>query len=487
MKYLLALLSGVLLGIPFVIYDLALLSWIALIPFFFAIEGVTRKKAFFLGWVMGICFFVLNGYWLLYPLTEFSGFPMVVNLFLFLLVVIILALFIAAFSVILKSITNHNNYFLILVAPVIWTAIEFIRTLLPIQYYFAFLGYSQSFISQLVQLAHYGGVYIITFLIVLFNVLLYLAIKKNKLRYALLGILLFGILFSYGQWQINRPLEKEREINISVIQPNIAQEIKMSSEHQSEVREKIIELSEEEIAKNEPELVVWPETAILRSYNKDSKFPYLLNDDTPLLVGGFLRDETGGNLNSSLLINSENDIIEYYSKMNLVPFGEYTPFSDYMPDVLSTVMGNLLPGEQKQSFDLNGITLSTPICSEILDPFFIRDLQNDNDVITTIANEAWFQDSNLPVQMIQASIFRAVENRSPVVKSGNTGISAFINENGEVIKETEAFTEGALNYTLAINDDQRGLYKIIGDSFGFLNLVLFGGIILLSILKNKEE
>ncbi|MCK8817271.1 apolipoprotein N-acyltransferase [Natroniella sulfidigena] len=471
MKYFLAILSGTLLGLPFYKAELFFLAWIGLVPFLFSLAEENKKESFFLGWLMGLTFFGIGGKWIIYPLLDFSGLPIVVVLLVFVLALFILATFLGLFAIILKLLEARFNLHYLLLVPVSWTAIEYLRTIFSFSYLFGFLGYSQSLLPELIQLAEYGGVYLVTFIIVIVNTLLFLAIKEKKAHYILISLLIVGLVFYQGSSKLAQPVAEKGELAVGIIQPNIPQQIKMDPAYQDLIAERLLELSNHEIEENSPDLLIWPETAILRTYNEEQKIPFDFIEETPLFFGGFIRSSEG-NLNSSFLADADGNIMTSYSKMNLVPFGEYTPFAEVIPDSMLGNLNNLVPGIEKEKFVFNDFSWVSPICSEILNSSLVRSLDPGSDLLITIANEAWFGKSNLPFQMIQATIFRAVEHNFPIIKVGNTGISAVVSNQGEILTKTETFKRDSKTFDLTIPTRKTTLYHKYGDLFGLISLVV---------------
>ncbi|WP_408956347.1 apolipoprotein N-acyltransferase [Natroniella sp. ANB-PHB2] len=489
MKYLLTILSGVLLGLPFYNTNLFFLAWIGLVPFLWALQKQHKRESFFLGWLMGIAFFGIGGNWIIYPLFDFSGLPTIVSVFIFTLAIFILAIFLGLFAVLSKSLEIKFSLSYILLVPISWTAIEFLRTRLSFGYLFGFLGYSQSFIPELIQLAEYGGVYLITFIIVLVNTILFLAIKERKFYYLLIGIAIISLVFYQGQLRLSETDTKGEELSVGLIQPGIPQQIKMNPDYQDLIVDRLLELSNHEIKENNPDLLIWPETAILRTYDETKKIPFDFVEETPLFFGGFIRDGRGS-LNSSFLSNSNKDIVARYSKNKLVPFGEYTPFAKIIPDVIVENLNNLVPGQEKKEFVFNKVSWVSPICSEILNSSFVRKLDPGSDLLITISNEAWFGKSNLPLQMLQATIFRTIEYNLPVIKVGNTGFSGVIDNQGRILTKTELFEPTSKSFNLTVPERKLTIYYQYGNLFGLVTLIfvlLLTGVIGIEKFKAIKE
>lgn len=489
MAYILSLLAGILLTVPFKFPEFALVSWGGLIPFLISRENKSNSQAFLLGWVMGIGFLALSSYWLIYPVTQFSGYHWLIAGLIVGLAFLILALYFGMFSFIVNIISKKTTYPLIVIVPIVWTSIEIIRTFFSFQFLFGFLGYSQSYIPELIQLAEYGSVYLISFFIILVNVLFYRGLtactQRKKLVYFIIPLVVMGLVYGYGQQKINHlPQTETEQLTIGGVQPSIPQRIKLNPSYETYIANKLQKLSNQATTKKSIDLLIWPETAVLRSYNLDKNFPYPLKKQVPMLVGGLTRKQ-GKVFNSALLVDKEQNIINSYSKNKLVPWGEYVPFPQIVPDFIETNLNHLSPGNKLNDFRFKNIDFITPICSEILNPFYLHKLYSSHDLIINISNEAWFAESNASLQILQATIFRAVETRTPVVKVGNTGISGVINQTGEVALKTKLFADVSFPFTLELPNSRQAK----GNPSWF-SLIIMGGLVYLliaSYLKENKE
>ena len=120
------------------------------------------------------------------------------------------------------------------------------------------------------------------------------------------------------------------------------------------------------------------------------------------------------------------------------------------------------------------------ICYEIIFPGQVRSfVEKGADVLVTITNDAWFGRTSAPYQHFAIAVFRAIENRVPVIRSANTGISGFIDSRGRISKTSDIFVEAVLNEKITAGS-WRSLYTEYGDVFAYL---CFGGAILLVIMN----
>jgi apolipoprotein N-acyltransferase len=151
-------------------------------------------------------------------------------------------------------------------------------------------------------------------------------------------------------------------------------------------------------------------------------------------VLGAVTLRNGHYYNSSLLVSDQGENLELYDKLHLVPFGEYIPLKKIL-GFLETVVpiGEITPGEEYKVFK-RPAKFSVLICFEDLFPGLSRRfVKKGANFLVNITNDAWYKMSSAPYQHLQASVFRAVENRVFLVRSANTGVSCFIGPSGEVV------------------------------------------------------
>ena len=167
----------------------------------------------------------------------------------------------------------------------------------------------------------------------------------------------------------------------------------------------------------------------------------------PLLFGApAIYLHQGGSIrNRAYLVSADGQIAGYYDKTQLVPFGEYIParwiVGHYVHHILVESIGDFTPGDGPVVFDVNGAHLGVLICYESIFPDLARHpVGAGADIIVNITNDAWFGDSSAPYQLLAMTAMRAVENHKPIVRVGNTGVSAVITSTGEIVGATKIFT-----------------------------------------------
>ncbi|SJZ59916.1 apolipoprotein N-acyltransferase [Selenihalanaerobacter shriftii] len=491
----LLIISGLLTGLPFSYPNLYFISWFSLVPLLLVIKDQTPRMAFRSGVLSGIFFFGTAIYWIVYPQLIFDlslTFAVIVTIFLS----IMLSILIGTFALISNYLIKHYQNFILFLIPATWMIIEYLTRTIDSSFSFGIIGYTQAYFPILIQIADITGVYGVTFLIILINVLIYkiiLHFKYNKILNKLEVItvsLLLIFVFSYGLINLNFPTnEARRSLKLGLMQPNISQEIKWDHQHRTNIINWYVRLTDQLIEDNDLDLVIWPETAIPFVLSPDNMNwqKYLLrriNKFNVSLFTGALNKINDNVYNQAILINQQIKMTDNYSKLSLVPFGEYIPFRNLLPAFVGELVNDKTSGEKEKYFKLKGVTWSSPICSEILNASLVSELASNSQFLINISNEAWFHQSNAPIQIWQAAIFRAVENRRPVIKVSNTGVSGIINKKGKVIKKMSPFQPDTLIYELKLaRNNEITIYNKYNYYFPYLVIL----VILFILLKRNES
>jgi apolipoprotein N-acyltransferase len=225
----------------------------------------------------------------------------------------------------------------------------------------------------------------------------------------------------------------------------------------------------------EPELVVWPESAAPFYFIAEGPPTRMVMQgiqaaNTHFLIGAPSFDLKGGEadyFNSAYLVGPGTEVLGKYDKAHLVPYGEYTPFKEYLPFLGKIVehVGDFKPGTKGQTLDMQGRKLGVQICYEIIFPALARAMaQNGADLLITITNDAWYGTTAGPYQHFSLAVLRAVENRRALARAANTGISGFIDPAGRVLDPTLLMKEAVVVRELPLLDAVSA-YTRFGDIF----------------------
>jgi apolipoprotein N-acyltransferase len=480
------------------------LAWIALVPLLLCLEGKTPLDAFRLGWVTGFVGFTGILYWVVVSMHRYGGIPVFVSLIILIALTLYLSLYVAAFAAALCMARRETGWSTLILAPPLWVALEYLRSILLSGFPWENLGYSQYMAFPAIQIADITGVYGVSFLVVLVNGLISVGILQLRktgrvpIRVALLLLIVLGANLTYGFMRIRQ--EEKRiamlsPIGIGIAQGNIDQSLKWETAYQEETIQ-IYRTLTEKLAKGDPDLIVWPETAVPFFFPFDQPFSAVVRRIPPLtqaslLFGSpFYEEEEGWirYLNSAFLLSPEGEIGGRYDKIHLVPFGEYIPLKRLLPFIrpLVETIGELVSGNETVGafvFSFPRGRFGVLICYEIIFPELNRTfIRNGADFLVTITNDAWFGKTSAPFQHFSMATFRAVENRSFVARAANTGISGIITSTGKIVLQTEIFSRAAVTGEVFVRGPET-FYVRYGDVFVHVcltwSLLSLGGAYLL--------
>jgi apolipoprotein N-acyltransferase len=165
----------------------------------------------------------------------------------------------------------------------------------------------------------------------------------------------------------------------------------------------------------------------------------------------------------------------YYDKVHLVPFGEYVPLKRFFPFInrLVPAAGDFASGKKIAPLKLPSFSAGVLICFEVIFPELARFRARDGaGIFVNLTNDAWFGITSAPYQHLSMAVFRAVENRRPLIRAANTGISAFISPEGKIINQSELFMEEVLKNKVSLGHLSLRFYTRYGDIFPITILIL---------------
>lgn len=450
----LAAVSGILLALAFPKIDLSFFAWVAFIPLLWIIRERTPKGAFFYGWIAGMGFYLCTVYWVVYTIGLYSNIPPLVAVGPLLLMCTILAAYTGAFAAGLRFYQQRGGSF-VLLGPLLWVVLEWVRSFFFIGFPWVDLGYSQHSFLNLIQFAEFTGIYGVSAVIILVNLLLFTFLCAHTPRrwlWPLAAIVVVLGLSSWGAWRRSQlaALPPAHHLRVGLIQGNVSQDIKWGPGLE-ETMTRYEELTRKAVAQG-LDLVVWPETAAPFFFQSDAPPPNVVYRErllrlvaeikTPILFGSpaFQRTETKISLfNRAYLLSSTAEVLAYYDKMQLVPFGEYVPFHNvlFFLDKLVEGIGDFAAGSVATIFSLPTIRFGVLICYEGIFPDLTRRfVAQGAELLVNITNDAWFGRTSAPYQHLVMEAMRAVENRVPLIRAANTGFSAVIGIDGQIRSHT---------------------------------------------------
>ena len=395
-----------------------------------------------------------------------------------------------------------------------------------------FLGYPYGNITSalyeytsLIQIVSITGIWGLGLIITLPQVLLADCLyskgeKRKKLGFLLSLVLLLSVWatgFFMKSWYDNK--EPKESVTIAAVQHSADTWQGGYSTYKNNY-ETLERLTKEALSVSSPDIVVWSETAFVpsvswhQSYNISITTRKLVERfvefgkslSVPLITGnpeGVIKDKDfdpvleNGDWNwktyNTVIYFAGGEIKGTYRKQHLVPFTEYFPYEKELPWLYNILLANDYKwweqGEEATVFDYNGIKFSTPICFEDTFGYLSAEfVKGGADMILNLSNDYWSRSVQAEKQHFQLAVFRAIENRRPLLRSTNSGITALVLPSGEIVNPLEPFTQSYGIYSLPIGQkDGLTFYTRHPDLFGklFVAFSVYG--VLYSITRCAYE
>jgi apolipoprotein N-acyltransferase len=510
-KLVAVLISGFLLACAFPLPEFlktmegASAAWLGLIPLIIVVRLSRPKAAFWWGWLGGFVFWLITLIWLLRLRNSWGVLPVVVLSWIGLAAYC--AIYTGLFGFLLakifpvsdmeqggsyegadsrKGIKFVHRIVPLVMAPVIWIGTEYLRAVIGTGFPWNCLGVCQYQNIPAIQIASWGGIYAVSGLIVLLNAALAMTAirvitevryrkKRGRIHYELmLGLVAVAVCWSFGVRRVKlgdavRGVSQVQSIRVASIQPNIAQPKKWYPGFRDESYTALEKQSDLALM-SKPDLLVWPETAIPDILTVDPTAQKvvgrIVSPKTSILVGSLdfeQREDRLDYYNASFLVDGTGHIAGTYRKRHLVPFGEYLPFENQVPLIkrMAPLGFSCLPGDDNQVLELKTPASGSSrfgilICFEDVFPYLARrDVRTGARFLVNQTNDGWFQGSSASRQHMANSIFRAVENRVPMVRCANTGVTCSIDRFGRIFE---------------MLSDDKGNTELCGFSVSELNL-----------------
>lgn len=414
-----------------------------------------------------------------------------------------------------------------LLLPFLWTSIEYSQASFPVTFPWFLLGNSQ-YLNPITQVSSITGIYGMSFLIMATNVCLAVWVRKYVQRkdrervsrvtgiVTICFVLMLTCLFVWGRARKAQSASGE-PASIALLQGNYDHLDKWNQKNLSRILNDYSELSEK-AGRQQPDLVVWPETAIPQIINTDTTPPdenegwlrqnsRRIVEESVLLSGSFslvgaLRapsdPDTEGNYNTSYLFDKGGKLTEQeYYKRNRVPFGEYVPLNKilFFVDIVSAGAAIFLKGERETVFEIpwseRSLKFGVLICYESLFPHMGREhVANGADLLVVTSNDSWYGKTTMPHQIAALAVIRAIESGVPMVRSANTGLTLWCDARGniqEVLKDEQGESLFVKGYLMAHPrmENLNTAYVRYGDAFAWLCVTVSAAILMSMIVGSK--
>ena len=457
-------------------------------------------KASFLHWLsFGFGCFAVGISWVHVSMDTFGGLPLAASVGLMALLALYLALYPALTGLGLAWLTRTNTPSLwrnLLLFPALWVLTEWARGWVMTGFPWIWAGYSQTQ-GPLKELASIIGALGLSFLIAMLAGALALCFSK---RYKSLMILL--PIIAAAAWvapKLTQIQPTGESVKVALVQGNIPQSMKWEPEALWPTLLKYMDLSREHF---DADIIVWPEAAIPAPESMVQDFLDNANKVANLnhtsIITGIISRQQNEFYNSLIVLGNHNqkqqDTPDYesdgsnqFKKHHLLPIGEFVPFEALLRPIapfFNLPMSSFARGDYQQpNLSAVGHKIAPAICYEIAFPEQLRDSVNlGTDLLLTVSNDAWFGTSNGPLQHMEIAQMRAIELGRPLVRATNNGVTAVVDEKGNITAALPQFETGVLSATIPLVTGQTWFAKIGQTPL----LLLCGALLLVGFIRRKK-
>lgn len=473
--------SGVLLVLAFPRIGHPAWAWVALAPLLLALlRAGSAARGFLCGLVTGVVFFAGTIYWIPRVMEQFGGLPAPLAWAVHVLFVVVLATFVAAFGAAFAVVARRHGPTALLAAPALWVTAELARIHLFTGFPWVLLGYSQTPVLAVAQLASLTGVLGLSALVALVNAVLAFAVevrgaRRTRALAAAAAVVLAAV--GFGAWRLHADTLRSAgtPLRVAAVQGNIAQQDKWNPALREDILAAYLELTREAAADG-ARLVVWPEAATPFAFQNDPQRAEAVRQvaratGAHLLLGtNHTRYEGPPRYyNAAVMVDDTGATTGIYAKQHLVPFGEYVPLRRLLFFVSPLVesVGDFSPGPGPRTLDMDGGPVGAAICYEIIYPDLVRGfVARGSRLLATLTNDAWYGRTAAPYQHFQQATMRAIELGRYLVRAANTGISGVVDPYGRVVASTPLFERRMVAADVRLLE-ARTLYSRTGDVLAY--------------------
>jgi len=446
---LIAFVLGAATTLAFAPFGWSLLAPLLILPLLYICLTVAPRDAAGHAFWYGFGLFLTGTYWIYISVHVYGGAALWIAVLLMVGLALLMASTLSMGGWLMSRLSLGEPWLLLLVGPAAWVLVEWVRSWILTGFPWMALGYAQ-IDSPLSGWAPVVGVYGVSFMLLLSATAIIATVMAATARGRIIGISaillpwVIGGLLTFVDW--TRP--DGQVLRATILQAGVSQDKKWD-------RDQLLPIMEyyhgATLSAADSDIVLWPEVAIPALNDQVESFIARVESDARMsgqsvlfgiLERSYERSLDGRIYNSVMLIGGEER--QSYRKRHLVPFGEYFPVPPSVREWMkmqNLPHADLAKGDDTQPLltAADGTRFGVAICYE--DAYGSEQLYAlpDAGILINVSNDAWFGDSIAPHQHLEIARMRSLEFGRPALRSTNTGISAFISADGELLQTGKQF------------------------------------------------
>jgi apolipoprotein N-acyltransferase len=455
--------SGLLFALAFPPFGWVILLPLALVPWLAALRREESPgRALWSGVLFGIAYWCASIPWIVYVVTHYGGQSPALGVLSLVILAAILAEWpaLVAWTTVLAAPAGSARR--LAVFPLLWMASEHARAVVYKGFPWNLTAHALYRHAIWLQTAAVWGVYGVGALVIAVTALLAAAATSpgpfRPIAGAAVLVLAIG---GFGAWRLARATAQPagREASVVLLQPNLTEEGRMTSEGAVSRYETVLGQAEA-AAKEGPSLILIPESSLPTWWERS---PTLRRDLTLLtrlgssiLFNDIDEQPDGRYYNAARLLTPEGLARPIYHKVHLVPFGEYVPLPKlffFVRRISQTTIGEFTAASEPAVLRGGPFAIGVGVCYEIIYPSLARrEVAEGANLLATISNDSWYGRAGAQEQHFAGAVLRAVENERDLVRAAITGISGIVDARGRILARTPADERTILSGTVRLRD-----------------------------------
>lgn len=446
---LIAFLIGAATTLAFAPFGLSILAPLLLIPLLYICLTVSPRDAAMHAFWYGFGLFLTGTYWIYISVHVFGNAALWIALLLMVGLALIMAAITSLGGWLIARLSQGEPWLMLFTAPAAWVIVEWLRGWVLTGFPWMAFGYGQ------IDTGYAGwapllGVYGVSFMVVLSAaaVIATLMAQTPRGRTGGVAVILLPWIVGGALTLVDWYAPAGNALRTTIVQAGVSQDKKWDRDQLQPIMEHYLGAT---LSAADSDIVLWPEVAIPALDDQVESFLARVERDARnrrqsvvlgILERSYTRSVEGRIYNSVLLLGGPER--QYYRKRHLVPFGEYFPVPPSVREWMK--MQNLPHSDLAKGDDVqplltavDGTQFGTAICYEDAYAAEQRYALPEAGILINVSNDAWFGDSIAPHQHLEIARMRSLEFARPTIRAANTGISAFIGPEGELLQTGKQF------------------------------------------------